>query len=194
MKRIARVVMSCIIFMALALEGQAESYSSIDLDVAVRQANYIALVRILSAEFNPAAALECRFRYRVKVLEKFKGASLDEFYSAWQAVVGSRYLIIAKGLSACDPNATATALVFPGSSPLFPVVPYGWDREDDESWIVLGPANFRMPAEVRRAEGDGACYIPSPTGSVNPCPMPPPIANLRDVKEVLRRLSGPEDF
>lgn len=171
--------------LAFSAMAYADTYSPLDVTAALNQADHIRLVRILAAEFDAKASLECRYKYRSEVLQDFKGDAPVVFYSSESALVGSRYLLIGKLAPVC--GRSTMAIEFPGSNPLVPLLPYGMDRPDAESWLALGAVELVFPPWVRLIYGP-ACHLPTSTGSLNPCLVPPPLVNFMDMKDLLNRV------
>lgn len=176
------------ILAAIILAGptfvRANTYASVDLLKAFTQVDHIRLVRIVSAEFDGAAPLECRYRYRTEVLVNLKGDAPLVFYLSESAVIGSRYLLMGNIGKTCGDGGASMTL--PLASALHPVLPYGFDEPDERSWIAFGGTAYTFPSGIRQADGP-TCYAPTENGSVNPCLVPLPAVNLHDVIQLLRQ-------
>jgi hypothetical protein len=146
------------------------------------QVQFIRFVRIISAELDGSAPLECRFKYRTEVLTEVKGKAPLEFYLAEPAVVGSRYLLMGNVGQRCGERDVS--LAFPTTGALHPIFPYAFNRADSRSWIAFGGSNFTFPPGIEVVEGL-ACYIPAKDVTINPCLTPPPVENLMEFKKQL---------
>lgn len=123
-------------------------------------------------------------KYKVDVERNYKGKTSLELYYPSSLAIGTKYLTIANVDNRCDKNAPFISLY--GLPAFYPLLPYGFDIAESDTWIAVGGAYFSFPEGVRSAGDYRSCHVRVEVGMGNPCLVPPPLVRFEDVERLFR--------